>query len=333
MKRFNKSFIFTILCLFIVVACLYGCKNRMTFQTPMHSETISQLDNFNNSILSSRGKSRTIDVTLTGAPITTIRKTDSKEDKFKRVALADLAGAAKGFDDSKYVPNLGPKSTLVVKGAMTLIYAALFSADAFYDNQNEEDEENTKSTDVLSAPIKNLRNPRILLSANNTLNTDLVATKTELLSNNVALPSTYMPLMEVGARHNILIEKIIADDIGEIDESCEYLDDVEYELVTSDEFISLYEEQIDYLSQNTFETHSAYYPLNNTTVVDEVMNLFVEAFTEYPDNVEDVHTIVNNYIATIEEFNELNEDEKHMLYTTFCVALVSSDYWYNHYNQ
>lgn len=311
---------------------MYGCENRAATPMPICSKTISQLDDFNNTILSSRGKSRAINVTSIGTPIATICQTKSKEDKFKRVALADLAGAAKGFEDSKYVPNVGPKSTMIVRGAMSLVYAALFSADAFYDNSDEEDDENTESSVLPAAPIHKLRDPGLLVSVNNSLNTKAVATKTELLSNNVTLPNAYMPLMEIGARHNMLIEKIITDDIDDISENCEYLDDVEYELVTSEEFICLYEEQIDYLSQNTFETYSAYYPFNNTTIVDEVMNLFVEAFTEYPSNVDDVHAIVNNYIATIEEFNELNDDEKQMLYTTFCVALASSDYWYHHYN-
>lgn len=331
MKRFYQAIF--IICVIISILTTHGCTNTEISNMPnSQPKTLIALGKYNNDILSQKGVSRSFILNPT-SPLPFIpdpSQSEKKKEQFIKIALADLAGAKTGLDFSKYVPFTGPSSTLVIKGSVTLIFAALYSADAYGDSLQENDNSDKPKK---SFNITDLNNSTDLLAMNNSLQESIVEQETQKLSDKIELPDTYAPLMEIGARHNLLIEKIITNDIEHLEDAIINLEESEYQFYSSEEFTNIYQEQVDFLANHTITTTNLYCPADDTTLVDDVFNLFIEAFTEYPDEINDVYSLINTYISNIEQYNELNNDEKQIVYTSLCVALASAEYWNDYYDE
>lgn len=311
-----------------------SCYNSFERTNINNSKTIAKLNDYNKALFSSKeiafnDKESIVNNSRTGDSDNEHK--EQKKERFITVAFADLLGARKGLSDSKYLPPLGPHSDIIIKGSVSLIYATLFSLDAYYDNYPEDSEDNSTRTTNNTFYMGRLNDPHTLLIGNSLLDPVDVTETTDSLNNSVNLPQTFKPLMEIGARHNLLIQKIINNNLGDIEDIAPSLNSVEYQLLTSVEFNNLYSNQVNYLSSTSITMDNVVCPPDDNTLVDEVFTLFIEAFTQYPETIEDVNSIVNEYIANIELFNELTDDEKQYIYTAFCVAFASASYWDNHY--
>lgn len=56
---------------------------------------------------------------------------------------------------------------------------------------------------------------------------------------------------------------------------------------------------------------------------------YLKLFTTYPENVDDIIQITNDYINIIESNNEFNDDEKAMIYAGLMVSIYSLQIWDN----
>ena len=333
MKNFisNKYMVFAlsiIVVLFVVISCDNTIENN-SFKSV--SKTVSALNNLNSTLLSSKNVARTLSFNPNnGRIVQSSTQKDTEEDdpkiskeEFNEIALADFIGAARGWKHSKYVPYIGDASTLIIKASVTVIISTLYSAKAYGDIIARSTEEGTKALTINTPMLEKLSTPSFLVASNRELTKVEVEVKKEELSDDVELPTSYQPLMEIGARHNLLLERIVNNEGEPLYEN---VNDSEYEFLTTEEFTLFYQEEYNYLL-NTPTGTNLYMESDDSTMVDEVINLFIEAFDGYPDDIEDVQELVNHYISTIEEFNELNEEEKQFVYSGLCVAFASANYW------
>ena len=67
-------------------------------------------------------------------------------------------------------------------------------------------------------------------------------------------------------------------------------------------------------------------PIGDVKVENAIKEYF-ELFTTYPENVDDLVKITNDYIEIIETGNEFTEDEKAMIYAGLMVSIYSPQIW------
>lgn len=67
-------------------------------------------------------------------------------------------------------------------------------------------------------------------------------------------------------------------------------------------------------------------PIGDVKVENAIKEYF-KLFTTYPENVDDLIKITNDYIEIIESGNEFTEDEKAMIYAGLMVSIYSPQIW------
>lgn len=65
----------------------------------------------------------------------------------------------------------------------------------------------------------------------------------------------------------------------------------------------------------------------NDSNVDKILELFEDVLKQYPEESKDVAFIIGKYTEIIDQSDELTEEEKMVLKSTFATALCSSKYW------
>jgi hypothetical protein len=58
-----------------------------------------------------------------------------------------------------------------------------------------------------------------------------------------------------------------------------------------------------------------------------IYNLYMEIYNQYPENINDVIFIANQYINAIESLSTLNDDEKMLLYLSIIISVHSAYIW------
>ena len=66
---------------------------------------------------------------------------------------------------------------------------------------------------------------------------------------------------------------------------------------------------------------------NNNSTVDKILELFEDVLKQYPEESKDVAFVIGKYTEIIDQSDELTEEEKMVLKSTFATALCSSKYW------
>lgn len=66
---------------------------------------------------------------------------------------------------------------------------------------------------------------------------------------------------------------------------------------------------------------------NNNSTVDKILELFEDVLKQYPEESRDVAFVIGKYTEIIDQSDELTEEEKMVLKSTFATALCSSKYW------
>lgn len=60
---------------------------------------------------------------------------------------------------------------------------------------------------------------------------------------------------------------------------------------------------------------------------EQALKSYLDLFQTYPDNVDDVIKITNDYVEIIESSNEFTDDEKAMIYAALMVSIYSPQIW------
>lgn len=167
-----------------------------------------------------------------------------------------------------------------------------------------------------------------LAYVNAKLNDELIQNEqTENSSIMINIPSGYQSSLDAGVYHNITL-KIIDEDLP-----LEYgledgLTSDELSMLHSDDFTDKYN-----YSLNNPQVFSIDYMCENPTKEDRIIQLFLQAYQEYPAELEDVGYLINRYIELIEKDSQITDLQKGVVYSALSTAAYSTNYWYNRAQQ
>lgn len=139
----------------------------------------------------------------------------------------------------------------------------------------------------------------------------------------INIPQKYDLSYKVGLYHNAAL-KIIREDII-----------LGYELeegLTPEEIIMLHSEEFRnnfIYSMNNPHVFSFDYISANQTKEDRIIQLFLQAYQEYPSDVYDVNYLINKYIEIIENDSQITDTQKCAVYSALSTAIFSTNYWIN----
>lgn len=140
----------------------------------------------------------------------------------------------------------------------------------------------------------------------------------------------------MGALHNIALDKLTCSET-EVPQTRIIKDDSpETQLLHHKDFIKSYKDQISYteyyLSQfDEVFTDEGINPQLNiqrlSPAAKEIMEMFMELYTRYPAQLEDVDFIVNYYADKIASADSLDTDQKEAMLSALSVSAYSPRYW------
>ena len=139
----------------------------------------------------------------------------------------------------------------------------------------------------------------------------------------INIPKEYQSSLEVGVLHNATL-RIIDEDIPMQYELEDGLSTDEIKMLNSDEFVSKYNYSLENPQVLTLE-----YINDDPSKEDRVIQLFLQAYQEYPSDLDDVNYLINRYIELIEIDPQITEMQKEIVYSALSTAAYSTNYWYN----
>lgn len=283
----------------IISSCSDKRQEEIIAHKPLNeNKLVISLQNFNDSIVLTKPKTR------------------SGWLRFLSVASADIAGS---FELGKIGASLGssfPGYGTVIGGA---IGATIGAAGASY-MADLATRTSISASDIVNS--KELIQQAYCYVKENNL---IEEYPTEEIA--IALPTGYESSKEVGLLHNTILNSVAAPTNEEENEEIAYpFTAVENAVLYSTEYIDSYESVL--LKVINSDTNKPIF-VSEEGVSAEIINLFIEVFNQYPEDINDVNFIVNKYIEKIEASNLLSESEKKNIYDALSVAVFSFYHWSN----
>ena len=226
------------------------------------------------------------------------------------VASADIGGAYEGGKIGGKVGALfGPKGAIIGAGVGGTIGAVGASYGAYCG---------TRSV-TIDADYPLVVSAYSYMQENNDLKS-LVPSEGILLQ----IPKEYNRPIEAGVEHNLMLS-LLREESSALSRHVNKLSDLELAVTESPEFQKAYNDCIQRAKAITFTPK----PAGKDDLGQKVMNLFLNVYTEYPQDQADVNEIINKYISVIEKSSELSKEEKELIYSSLSVAAYSFKYWEN----
>ncbi len=104
-----------------------------------------------------------------------------------------------------------------------------------------------------------------------------------------------------------------------------------YNVLSEDEVEIIHSNSFTYNYDSYMKSHESYdldfAIANDFHKADRIVKLFFELYNSYPENMDDVNYIINEYIKVIESDKSISDVEKQSIYVAFAVTAYSSDYW------
>lgn len=138
------------------------------------------------------------------------------------------------------------------------------------------------------------------------------------------IPKEYNRPIEAGVEHNLMLS-LLREESSALSSHVNKLSDLELSITESSEFQKAYNDCVQRAKAITFTPKRA----SKDDLGQKVMNLFLNVYTEYPQDQADVNEIINKYISVIEKSSELSTEEKDLIYSSLSVAAYSFKYWEN----
>lgn len=284
---------------FTLATIVLSCTNRQdempSFEPQTPNELVIVLQGFNDSIISTK-------------PVTR-----SKWLRFLAVATADISG---GFEMGKIGATLGssfPGYGTAVGGA---IGAAIGAAGASY-MADLATRVSISSLDITNSKAS-IQYAYCYVKENNLIEEYSAETI------DVTLPSGYETSMEVGIMHNAILNAMGPSPDDENWATSQTFTSVENIVLNSEDYIENYEMVLSKIINN--DVDKPFY-VSGDGVDSEIVNLFIEVFHQYSENINDVNFIVNKYIEKIEAGGILTELQKKNIYDALVVAVFSFYHW------
>lgn len=292
---------------------------------PPYRTTVDKLYSYNNDIMYANGCTRAGGSTghLASADINGGRK-----------------GAKLGWDISK---GASTKVRAAAAATMGLISGAAASYIAFKQSSEKD------SVAILKSPTEFLRFGKMLIKNRSYVkNDDKVTDKEDFehaslgessIEDKINLPEDFEFIRPLGALHNeILVASNYEGDIPvtysgqqvKIDSDISFEEEEQIEqLISSKEFETQYNEILSDIKVDKFGNVTFLTPFDENDRVDMALKAYLELFDSYPENVDDVLKIANDYIRIIDESNEFSFEEKEMIYCAIMISIYSPQLWNN----
>ena len=259
-----------------------------------------------------------------------------------KIAAHDIVGAFSGINAGKAIAGLLGIATGGTGSAATIIGCGIIGGAAasykcyrnnkglttkienFYKYSLNIINENLKS-DTTNYYIPYMYNPKII---------------------HVKLPKDFETLKDVGEAHNKLLlgsnysspstrATVVRDPVDAKIPPILTLDKEKVKIaLNSKDFKNQFDKIISNLDKSTIDGEldiNGYFRKNPTGSVraENAIKEYLKLFTTYPENVDDIIQITNDYINIIESNNEFNDDEKAMIYAGLMVSIYSPQIWDN----
>lgn len=222
---------------------------------------------------------------------------------FKRVckiAFADIKGAVTGF---KLGGTFGPTGAWI--GATVVGIGS--SASAYNDSRAPSF---VRQSDIEAAYTLTVCDP------NFESNKALIGERVK-----IDIPIEHVSSVELGKIHNLTLNTLKKEDLSTIQVENGFTKE-ELSVIHSDKFQSEYSNYMN--NSSSFELE---YILSSPTKEEYIIQLFLDLYKNYPNDIQDVNYIINEYIHIIEQDPTITNDEKNIIYTAIAMAGYSTDYW------
>ena len=311
----NVFYKFFSVCIVVTCICVlfYSCnKNKQNIEETDESELLlNELDSFNAELLKQRHIDRQYDVRSNtfSAPLTRSPGTGVV------VAVADIKFGWKGFKwGSKAGALAGPHSAVIV-GSLGALAAGTIASLAAYEGTKGGSMEITNS----------LTPEQMLLMRDAYLAEEVALPCLEVdrsdVQMNISMPQRYASSLSIGEMHNAIVEMAVNPTIN-IPALTNHLESDELEYIQRDDFLTLFNE-----AKNCDVTIQDGVDGLDSRLIEQIANLFTEAYYACSSSIPTVDYIINNYLMTLEDYNVLSDEDKQIIYTGLSIAAYSTRYW------
>ena len=261
-----------------------------------------------------------------------------------RLTSADINGGCKG---ARWGWNITKGSSTKVRAAAAATAGLLAGAAASYIAYKQSSDET--NIPIAKSSVEFLRFSKMLIKNRGYEKDDKELRKPDNIvrvtiddstnCGNILLPEEFEFIRPLGAMHNeILIASNYEGDIPvtysgqqvKIDSDISFEEEKQIEqLISSKEFETQYNEILSDIKVDKFGNVTFLTPFDEKDRVDMALKAYLELFDSYPENVDDVLKIANDYIRIIDESNEFSFEEKEMVYCAIMISIYSPQLWNN----
>lgn len=259
-----------------------------------------------------------------------------------KIACADVYGAIRGMKDGRKLAAIVGLTTGGTGSIATIVGCGILrGALSSYEVYRSLNRFPVKTDDFFNYSL-NLINQNVKSDTMNFYRRYVYEPKLQ----GIKLPSKFKDLQAVGYMHNQLIlgydyanpspqAAMVKKHLDPLDNwtpptlsdktkilsvlnGKDFKSEVDKEMVILNSFVRNGQFDVDnYMKAN---------PIGDVKVENAIKEYF-KLFTNYPENVDDLVKITNDYIEIIESGNEFTEDEKAMIYAGLMVSIYSPQIW------
>ena len=138
----------------------------------------------------------------------------------------------------------------------------------------------------------------------------------------IDLPTNSIETMAIGAKHNAILDYLSEGNLSSTPLH-RVLNNFEVSILNSPEFRKAYKEIL--LSYDLYDYTT--FIINDATVADSVMRLYLESFNTSVKKHSDVESISKRYVSEVQKSSELTSNQKELIYISVSVAASSYERW------
>lgn len=256
-------------------------------------ELFVSLENFNDSILSTKTQTRGFL-------------------SFLSIATADIAGAYELGRIGAYAGSFFPGYGTVIGGTVGAVAGGVGSSYLAYCGCK-----------MVKYPSDVYTNVKYVYTQ---MASKIDATKYVDTNIKANFPGEYKEAVKVGIQHNLMLDAVKNDSFKATrgSDNITPLTKQEEYILNSPEFVSQYNSIMPRFYSSDVNKY-----ITDDSKGAMVIKLFIEVYNKYPQDIDDVNLIINNYIERIEKNPSLTNEEKQLVYNGLAVAAYSFQYWKN----
>lgn len=256
--------------------------------------------------------------------------------KICKVAFADIKGAAEGYGTGSAINPAAGWVGAVILG----VGSSATAIDKEFGDGNDEtttpsdpgntsggdgnvrNDETTQPTAPSGAPLNDVIQAYYQVTNDSCYEVSCVHAVAEVNNLNLPFPEEHLSAVEIGAVHNYTLAILLADNLEEINPE-EEISSEAWELLQNQEFISHYNTYI-----NNPNSYSLDYALSDPdSRAHRIVQLFLDVYSYYPANMDDVYYVIREYISMVESDPILTYEEKQIVYAALATAAFSTKFW------